>query len=149
MTKYSDEIGPVNGLLIKVDEETGEREYFGLDESEAIELEETYKAPEDCPEGYVGVPKEVRDELNSKVDSIDKVWNAVVRNPETGRYFNFDVAKTAKELTTKGDSTADNHDSHAVLTEKAINELGLKKTDERETENYSEKYEGANIFAGY
>jgi len=142
--------GPVNGLLIKVDEETGERNYFGLNESEGLELEEIYEAPEDAESGYVGVPEEVREELNEQVgDNVDNVWNVVVRNPDSGRYFRQELAKTAEELTEDGDSTADNPDSHAVMKDDLIEALKLEEKGIRDTPNYKKKYQGAEIFAGY
>ncbi len=142
--------GPVNGLLIKVDEETGERNYFGLNESEGLELEEVYEAPEDSESGYVGVPEEVREELNEQVgDKVDDVWNVVVRNPDSGRYFRQELTKTAEELTKDGDSTADNPGRHAVMKSDLIEALKLEEKETRDTPNYKKKYEGAEIFAGY
>ncbi|MFP4232747.1 MAG: hypothetical protein ACLFQ8_00840 [Candidatus Aenigmatarchaeota archaeon] len=150
MSENYDLRGPVNGLLIKIDEETGERNYFGFNESEGLEVEEVYEAPENAESGYVGVPGEIRGELNEQVgEKIDDVWNVVVRNPDSGRYFRQELAKTTEELTTDGDSTADHPDSHAVMKKELIDALKLEKEGERETSNYKDKYEGAEIFASY
>ncbi|GEM_PF-4355506 len=144
MSEYV-EIGPVNGLLIK--EKDGEREFLGYDETDAIKIKETYKAPEGSEEGYVGIPKEIRDELESEISM--NINDVVVRNEKNGMYSKQKPAKTAEKLTSDGEYSADNPENHAVMTDDLIKFLGLEKVDERDTEEFSEKYEGFDLYISY